>query len=420
MPGNVLLEKILFALFFTILGAACALRSKDRDSSFTSFAIKVSLVFISVRVGSFLSVLFFLRFQVESDVHYYYEWARLIASGQIPGESQTLPLRYGPLFLYIIALLTDLWNDPRVIVIFTILSELILFGTWLSLKGDICDELIIRRASILYAYCPLSILAAAIAGYNDVLAGMFVAIFTVLAVRNKPALSGVAAGLSVVTSKALTAIPGLPVFIASERKLLWLTAASAPIFVVYGTWALFSIDWFAGLQFHGSDYSSGNIPFWIGLLGMDLITSPERWVVNGVGAVLVLLTALLPLIVGKSFDRIDIVPVTAASTLMFMLVSAKSNPHYLLMALFPIMIVVAGLEKKRTRTILYCLFSVTTTVEGSLWFRLVNHESPIAIHNGTATDWIGVLSFWLAETVLLMTYGMILWCSIRKYILRAG
>ena len=343
----------------------------------------------------------------------------LAATGHIPGEFQSLPLRYGPLFLYFIVLLTDLWNDPRVIVLFTILSELILFGTWLSLKGAIWDELIIRRASILYAFCPLSILAAAIEGNNDVFAGMFIAIFTVLALRNKPALSGAVAGLSVVASKALTVMPGLPVFIASERKLLWLAAASAPIFLVYGTWALLSIDLSAGLQFHGTDYSSGNLPFWIGLLGVDLINPPERWVVNGVGALLVVLTALLPLIVAKSFDRVDIVPITAATTLMFMLVSAKSYPHYLLIALFPIMVVVAGLEQK-TSTILYCLFSVATTVESSLWFRLFNSESPMAIHNRAVSDRIVVLLFWIAETVLLMTYGMTLWCSIRKYISRAG
>ncbi len=57
MLDNVLLGKILFALFFTILGATSALRSTDRDGSFFSFAIKVSFVFISVRVGLFLSIL---------------------------------------------------------------------------------------------------------------------------------------------------------------------------------------------------------------------------------------------------------------------------------------------------------------------------------------------------------------------------
>ena len=188
---------------------------------------------------------------------------------------------------------------------------------------------------------------------------------------------------------------------------------------MYGTWALLSIDLSAGLQFHGTDYSSGNLPFWIGLLGVDLINPPERWVVNGVGALLVVLTALLPLIVAKSFDRVDIVPITAAITLMFMLVSAKSYPHYLLIALFPIMVVVAGLKQK-TSAILYCLFSVATTVESSSWFRLFNHESPMAIHNRAVSDRIVVLLFWIAETVLLMTYGLTLWCSIRKYISRAG
>ena len=280
-------------------------------------------------------------------------------------SGKSLPLQYGPLFYYIIGLLTDLWNDPRVIILFAIFSELILFATWLSLKETICDKQIIRSASILYAFCPLSILTAAINGNNDVLAGMFTAIFIVLGLRNKPALSGAMAGLSVVASKSLTIMSGLPVLIASERKLLWLTAAIVPIFLVYGIWALLSIDLFAGFRFHGAHYSSGNLPFWIGLLGIDLITSPERWLVNGSVRCSWYQPHCFPYIFNRSFDREDIIPITAATVVMFMLVSAKSFPHYLLIALFPILLVIAGIERKWMSTILYCLFSVVTVVESS-------------------------------------------------------
>jgi hypothetical protein len=46
MPGDMLFGKIIFALFFKILGTACALRSRDQNDSFSSFAVKVSLIFI--------------------------------------------------------------------------------------------------------------------------------------------------------------------------------------------------------------------------------------------------------------------------------------------------------------------------------------------------------------------------------------
>jgi hypothetical protein len=54
MPDNVLLEKILFALFFTILGAVCALRFKDRDSGFTicSQSITASMSLAGSRFSS--------------------------------------------------------------------------------------------------------------------------------------------------------------------------------------------------------------------------------------------------------------------------------------------------------------------------------------------------------------------------------
>jgi hypothetical protein len=268
----------------------------------------------------------------------------------------------------------------------------------------------------LYAFCPLSISTTAISGNNDVFAGMFVAMFTVLAVRSKSALSGAVAGLSVVASKALTILAALPVFISSERKLLWLLGASTPALLVYGISSLFSTDPVAGFRFHGTHYSSGNLPFWIGLFGVDMIALPQRWAVNAIGALLVLFIPLLPLIVNRSVGRSDLIPSIAATILMFMLVSAKSFPHYLLIALFPIMIVIAEIEKKETSIILYCVFSVVTTVESSLWFRLFNNEAPVAIHHMMGSNWIEVYLFGLVETILLMTYAGILWHSISKYV----
>lgn len=415
MVNNILVAKIVLAFFFTFLGAAGAVWFNDGDK-FWRFAAKVLSLFVSIRTVLFLCIFVILGVQPQSDSLVYYDWARLTITGQIPGESESLPLHYGPLFLYVIGLLTYLWNDPRVVIVLAICVELILFAMWLSLKGTICGEAVMRRASVLYAFCPLSVSTTAIGGNNDVLAGMFVAMFTVLALRSKSALSGAVAGLSVIASKALTILAALPVFISSERKLLWLLGASTPAILVYGISSLFSIDPVAGFRFHGTHYSSGNLPFWIGLFGVDMIALPQRWAVNAISALLVLFMPLLPLIVNRSVGRSDLVPSIAATILMFMLVSAKSFPHYLLIALFPIMIVIAEIEKKETGIILYCVFSIVTTVESSLWFRLFNNEAPVAIHNMMKSNWIAVYLFGLVETILLMTYAGIVWHSISRYV----
>ena len=412
---SLLLGKLTLTLCLTVLGLVCLSLLKDRDSRFSSFVVKVCSLFLVVRIGTFFLVFVIGQSQVQSDVVYYYDWAVLVNKGYIPGVSQNVPLRYGPLFLYVLAFLTRIWNDPKIIILFSILTELILFIVWLSLRKVVCDDLTMKRASVMYACCPLSILTSAVGGNNDVLAGMFVSIIVVLSFWNKPALSGLATGFSVVTSKALTALAGLPVFLASGHKALWLLGAILPIVIVY-LWTFFlSADALAGLQFAGTTYSSGNLPFLVSLLGLDVVTGLGRWIANCIGALLVLLVTSLPLLAYKSFSRTDIVPIVAAATVMFMLVSAKSFPHYMLIALFPIMIIIAEMEGK-SRMVVYCVFSVLTSVESSLWFRIFNNESPMTIYERSPSNQITFVLFGIIETSLLAMYGVILWRCIRQYV----
>jgi hypothetical protein len=353
---------------------------------------------------------------VQSDAIVWYDWATLTNKGHVPGESELLPLPYGPLFLYIIAFLLKLWNDPRVIIIFSLLSEFILFVVWLSLKNKPVarDDLALQRASILYAFSPLSILTTVVGGNNDVLAGMWVSIFVALAFLNKPALSGAAAGLSVVTSKALTIIAGVPVFLASGNKMVWLSSAVLPVMIVYGIWTVFLSA--VGIQGHAYDYTSGNLPFWLGLFGVDVITSPvERWIVNVVGAFLVLGVASLPFFAYRTFASKDIVPIIAAMTTMFVMVSAKSFPHYMLIALFPIMIIIAEM-KIVPGMIVYFLFGVAASVESSIWFRMFHNESSISIYETRVSNWFVFLAFGIVETILIALCGIILWFCIRNYV----
>jgi hypothetical protein len=414
---KVLIGKAGVTLCLTALGIASTLLLSDpKRDEFKSFFVKVCSLFVALRLGIFLLIFVILRFEAQSDIINYYKWATLVDQGHFPGESEILPLHYGPLFLYVIGFLIKLWNNPKVIVLFSILAEFVLFTVWLSLRQTVANDVTMRRASLLYACCPLSILTSAVGGNNDVFAGLLVSIFVALAFRNRPALSGMFAGISVVTSKILTVTAALPIFLASERKALWVTGAALPILLVYGIWAfVLSINVFAGFQFHGTHYSSGNLPFWIGLLGIDVTTNSARWVVNGLGALVVLAIAALPLLAYRSFSRKDIVPIAVATTVMFMVVSAKSFPHYLLIGLFPIMIIVAKM-KLRLGMVVYSAFSVLTSIESSLWFRMFNSESPVMIHETAVSNWMNVVSFGAVETGLLATYGIVVWRCIENYI----
>src|SRR5262245_20149465 len=103
---QVLFGKIISSLCLTMLGVAWASLSEGRKGErFSSFAVKVCSVFLAVRFGAFLFLFVLLEFVAQSDIIDYFNWATLINDGAVPGQTERVPLHYGPLFLYIINLL---------------------------------------------------------------------------------------------------------------------------------------------------------------------------------------------------------------------------------------------------------------------------------------------------------------------------
>lgn len=416
MIDKVIIGKIALSLGLTAAGSAAGLLpTRKQAAHFKSSGVTLCALLLGIRLAIFLSVFVVLHFDPQSDVTDYYSWASLVNQGHVPGESEEVPLHYGPLFLPLIGLFLKIWNDPRSLVLCAIFAEFVLFVIWLFIGRMIANDQVVARAALLYIFCPLSVISTAIDGNNDALAGMFASLFVALTLWHRPGLGGFVAGLSVVASKAITAVVGLPVLLASEHKPRWLIAAVAPVVFVYGVWALLlSIDVVSGLRFHAIHYSSGNLPFWVGLFGPDLLVAPRRWFVNGLGPLFILMIASLPLWAYRSFGHRDVVPIMAALTVALMIVSAKSFPHYMLCALFPILLIIAE-TTLRSGIVLYCLFSVLTSVESTLWFRLLNGHSPAMIRESAPSNLSSVLFFGAIETLLLVTYGVVLWRCTETY-----
>jgi hypothetical protein len=418
MLDKVLLGKLVLSLCLTFFAAmGYLLLTRKNSDRFSSSSLKLCSLFLGIRFTIFFFIFVVFRLDAQSDVMYYYRWAAAVSQWHSSGESQEIvDLHYGPLFLPLMGLLLRIWNDPKVLILSSILAEFALFIVWVSLGQRISSSLTMKQAAILYTFCPVSVIGTAVDGNNDVLSGMFVSLFVALTLFNKPGLSGIVAGISVVASKALITFAGLPVFLASERKALWLSMVAVPIVLGYGIWLMLpSIDVISGFRFHAMHYSSGNLPFWISLFGPDLMSPPGRWVVNGIVPVVILVIALLPLYAYRSFNHKDIVPITGAITMAFMILSAKSFPHYVLVALFPILVIVAEMPL-RSSLVLYVLFSVMTSIESSFWFRVFEHGSPGTIREMVPSNWIPVLAFGTIESCLLVTYGIILWRCIHAYV----
>jgi hypothetical protein len=411
---KVLIGKAILSVAFCAIAAACLRMSKD-TRKFEWSTTRLIALFLLLRIGTYVCCFLVLKFDAQSDVLEYHRMSRLVAAGHIPGESEAMPMHYGPLFLYITAFVTDVWDDPKAIIVFMTICELVSFAAWLWLGNRIFRKTTLTRAAILYACCPMSILSGVIAGNNDLLSGAFVAFVVIYAASNRSVWSGMTFGLSIVASKALTLLSGLPIFFASRNKVAWLAGVALPVVAVYGLWVLLSVDILAGFRFHGVDFSSGNLPFVLELIGLDIGAPAARSVVNGIGAILVLAVACLPILARRPISIASAVILIAATNVVFLLVSAKSFPHYVAIALFPIAIALAT-QKAHARIFwLYCTYNFSASLESSMWFRWFKNAHPAAITGLPSLNLAHYSMFVALEALLLACYAAMAWIFVRSF-----
>jgi hypothetical protein len=365
------------------------------------------------RLGLFLFAYVVLGFQAQSDALVYYDWSRLALAGHIPGESDVLPLHYGPLFLYLMALPLLLVDSSRAIVALTIAIELISIPIWLAVARTAFSEVVARRGMLLYVASPFSLLTSVIGANNDVIVSLFMGAALWLLLSHRELWSGLVLGLGVVGSKLLV-VAALPALLLKARRPVAGGAAFAALpTLVYGAWVLMGIDPLAGLHFHAQHYSSGNLPFLAGLLRLDLMKEAGRFVANALGALLIGGILALALMRRERHAAERICALVGALFAAFMLTSAKAFAHYWIIALVPVLCVLAAQADSRWPLAWYAIFSFTASVESTLWFRLLENKDLSAIVVDVHAAAAGLWLFLPVEMLLLASYCMILFYCCR-------
>jgi hypothetical protein len=295
--------------------------------------------------------------------------------------------------------------------------ELISIPIWLAVARIAFSEIVARRAMLLYVASPFTLLTSVIGANNDVIVSMFVAVTMWLFFSHRQLWSSFVLGLGVVCSKLLV-VAALPALLLKTRhRLAWCSVFAALPAFVYGIWALMGIDPIAGLHFHAQHYSSGNLPFLIGLLKLDLVNEAGRPVANVLGVGLILSILVLAFLRSNHLSAGRICALFGALFAAFMLTSAKAFAHYWIIALVPVLCVLADEGNNRWPIAWYAIFSFTTSVESTLWFRLLDNKQLSAIvtdaHGTTAGLWL----FLPVEILLIGSYCMVLVYCCRRLIL---
>jgi hypothetical protein len=331
----------------------------------------LAMVFIVAvtRFGLFVVIFLWLGISPRSDVNVYYSEAIAALHGQIPLVD--IHTAYGPLFDEIAAIVVAGWNTPVALVLIAVLLEVLSFPIWLRVARMAFTEMQTRRATALYALNPLAISTVVIAGQNHVGISLLLALSLLELLKGREIPSGMYLGFSIVAIKFLSLLFAPILFLAARRRIIW--AISFLIFPIagYGAVTMLGAHPFDQVVFHAYYSSSGNLPFLLSAGGLTL-NGPYSRLITDFAAFLALCGIFLVAV--RCFglpDAARVVLLCGFVLLIMLILSPKAFASYLIIALFPICLVVACQERRRVPEIVFAGVCGLATLEPSLWFRWI-------------------------------------------------
>ena len=383
---------------------------------YSSFAIS--------RVGLFALIFVVLRIAPRGDVPgYYFGQAQEVLRHLLPYRD--FVSSYAPLHPYLDAGLISVWHTPLAIMFFSVLAELLLLPLWMRAGREFLPEGELRVASLLYLASPVSLQFVAIDGQDNVVIAVLIALAVMLILRSRVATAGAALGASVAAIKFLPLLYAPAFFIAVPRRWRLVLGAVLVCGVVYGGFVLLHAPVLEPLAAEGDLRSAGDLPYVLEtIFGVAL---PARLTD---GCLLLALAGIFAC-VGRAAHRAAIEERMraltfgmAAVTLAFLVLSKKSWPPYLMLALFPVCLVAAGDSASKVRNGLrvagFALFSTIAVAEHSYWASMFRQFSSAEFHQamlaGRHDAWVllGV------ELLLVGGYLWLLWEAMRRVIRAAG
>jgi hypothetical protein len=381
-----------------------------RTISCGSFNRVINAAFISSRLVVYLAIFFVLRIVPRGDVVLFY-WPEATSALHHLLPYRDFTSSYAPLHPYLDAAWLHLYPSPLSIIFSAICVEMFVLPLWLHFGRIFLSEQQVRSGALLYLTSVLSLQFVTIDGQDNVIIAVLLVVSLALVYRSRLFASGVVVGFAASLVKFLPLLYIPVFFIIVSKRWRWLTGACSVLVLVYGGFLLFSIPIFQPLMTEGGMRSAGNLPYLVeGVTGMTLPS------IFWDALALIVLFVVFGLIVSAArlaspASRLRILTFGfAALTLALVLFAKKSWPPYLMMAFFPICVLVRA---EKLMTSIFAVFQLVAVVSMSYWATILSQFSATDFHKGLMTRQSNCLVFLAIQILLVVGYAWLLGESIR-------
>lgn len=401
------------------MGAACAILTallllwrRWHRCGPRRFTWEITLALVTLRLGLFVLLYAVMRSPYQSDVVAYHNYVAPALAGQLPYNDFYMP--YAPPYPYLVAIPTLIWDSPGAIILMSIVLEIASLPVWIAVGRELLDETTVRRAAILSVGSVLSLLHVGLLGQNQSWMALAIGASLLLLLRQRPLLSGLVLGASLAMVKFLALLFTGPMWLAERRRWRWTLGFALLPALVYLPAACW-IDIMHPVKTMGSHYGSGNIFFLLSALGLPL--SDPQWqrpiTMAGIASLVAAIIAIM--LRGTVNVRAAAAPAMLIVLLVFVMVSKKSYPGYLCMALFPLCLVVARHKRFAAAAMAFLIFSTLAGAEASLYFRTLHLQDlrPLRQLGLASADARPYLLMMGVDLLLLAGYAWLLLASWR-------
>jgi hypothetical protein len=377
--------------------------------------------FAASRLGLYILLFFVLHIAPRGDVvGYYFDEAVDVLRHQVPYRD--FISSYAPLHPYFDGAAIYLWRSPLALILLAVLAEIVLLPVLLRIGRELFAERSVRLAALLYVASPISLQFVAVDGQDNVLITLLVSLAILCLMRNRAILSGalVAAGAVLIKFLPLLFVP--PFFFAAQRRMRWLLGFLAVLLVGYGSFALRHVDILAPLVREGPLKTASNLPFVLEVVFG--FTIPDR---VGVVFLLLVLLSILALVFQAMRRAEQSRPASlpdprlrvllfgiAALTLALLTFSKKSWPPYLMLALFPICLLVVDRVRSWLRLAAFAIFSVIAVVGHSFWATVFEQAPASEIHISLLSKRPAVFVLLVLQVLLVAGYLWLLADALKR------
>jgi hypothetical protein len=400
------------------IGAVAALASvllaqwpKLRTISRVRFDRMVFGLFAISRLGLFALIFLVLKIAPRGDVPaYYFDQARQVLAGLLPYRD--FISSYAPLHPYLDAGLISVWHSPLPIVLFSVLAEMAILPLWLSAGRVFLPETELRVGALLYLASPVSLQFVTIDGQDNVVIAVLLALSLLLVLRSRAFAAGMSFGASVAAIKFLPLLYAPAFFFSVPRRWRLVAGTLVVCGVVYGGFLVAGAPILTPLAAEGDLWSAGDLPYVIeAIFGISV---PPRLSDAFVLLVLLGIFALIARVALRADIAVRMRALTygmAALTLAFLVFSKKSWPPYLMLALFPICLLVVGggVVRERWKVAAFALFSVISVTEHSYWASSLAQFNSAKFHQALLAGEAGAVLMLVLEVLLIAGYLWLLW-----------